>query len=222
MLKQRTSCKNQDLWLTSYADLVTAILAVLVLMVSFSKIDIEKYDMIQRLMVEKKEQNFSDFSTLREIKERIEKKAQQANLKDKILVKLDSNGLTISFDSTAQFKTSEYRLKKDAFKIMKPIFIEIIKESKYRYIDIAGFTDDVPGSKMTNWELSALRALAIQKKLEKYGLNNNNVRLLANSKNKPLVKYINKKGINLKKARAKNRRVSITIRDAKFNDLERK
>jgi flagellar motor protein MotB len=58
-MKIAKRCKNQDLWLTSYADLVTAILSVMILVVSFSKLDIEKYDMIQKLIVEQKERHYS-------------------------------------------------------------------------------------------------------------------------------------------------------------------
>jgi len=220
MLKQRNSCKNQDLWLTSYADLVTAILSVLILIVSFSKIDLEKYDSVQRLLIEKKERQFLLFSTLQEVKDRIQTKAIKYNLQDKISVKLDKNGLIINFDSAAQFDTSSYKLKKGTKKLMKPIFDEIIKESQYRYIEISGYTDDVHGKRITNWELSSLRALSIQKVLEQLGLNNDNVKLIANSKNNPLINYKNKKGEELKFARQKNRRVSIIIKDVNFKMLK--
>ena len=51
MKKRRfSSNKNQDLWITSYADLISAIFAVMVLFVSFSKIDLEKFDMVQKLI----------------------------------------------------------------------------------------------------------------------------------------------------------------------------
>jgi len=221
MRKYKTNCKNQELWITSYADLVSAILAVLVLMISFSKIDIEKYDMIQRLMVEKKEQKFDNFSTLQEIKEKLDAIATQNSIEDKVNVELNSKGLIISFDSAAQFDSAKYTLKEDGISNMLPIFNEIVNQSTYRYVDIVGYTDDIPGLRMTNWQLSALRALAIQKKLEEFGLNNKNVRLIANAENEPMVEYKDKVGEDLKKARAKNRRVSIIIRDAKFDDLKK-
>lgn len=217
-----SSCKNQELWITSYADLVSAILAVLVLMVSFSKIDIEKYDMIQRLMVEKKEKKFDNFSTLKEIKKKIEQIALQNSLQDKISVTLDDRGLIVNFDSAAQFEVAKYILKEESVASMIPIFKEIVTQSQYRYIDIAGYTDDVPGYSMSNWELSSLRALAIQKKLESLGLNNKNVRLLANAENDPLTQYIGKKSADLENARSQNRRVSIIIRDAIFKQLDSK
>lgn len=218
--QKQNKCKNQDLWITSYADLVSAILAVLVLMVSFSKIDIEKYDMIQRLMIEKKEKQFEDFSTLKEIMIRLKNIAKNANIENKVSFDLNKDGLLINFDSAAQFQTGGYKLKPSSIKEMLPIFQAITKESQYRYIDISGYTDNVPGGKVTNWELSALRALSVQKKLEELGLNNKNVRLLANADNKPLIPYQNLTGMDLKNAQAKNRRVSVIIRDAKFSDLK--
>ncbi|WP_320342822.1 OmpA family protein [Sulfurimonas sp.] len=218
--KTRQNCKNQDLWLTSYADLISAIFAVMVLFVSFSKLDLEKFDMVQRVMMEKTKKEFSQFSTLEQIKQRITKVAKENNLEDKISVTLDKNGLIVSFASAAQFKSGSSKLLKDKIGLMQPIFDEIIKESKYRYIDISGYTDDVPGDKVTNWELSALRALSIQKYLEEKGLNNKNIRLLANAENQPLVDYRNKQSEELAKAREANRRVSIIIREAKFSDLE--
>ena len=222
MLKKnnKASCQNTELWLTSYADLISAIFAVMVLFVSFSKLDLEKFDMVQRVMVEKKKKEFKQFSTLEDIKNRITKVADENNLKEEITVKLDKQGLIVNFSSAAQFKSGKYELL-DTISTMQPVFNEIIRESQYRYIDIAGYTDDQKGQTMTNWELSAKRALSIQQYLEAHGLNNNNVRLMAYAENMPLVSYDNKKDKNLEKAREANRRVSIIIREARFDELEK-
>lgn len=218
--KNNTTCQNTDLWLTSYADLISAIFAVMVLFVSFSKIDLEKFDMVQRVMIEKKKKEFKQFSTLEDIKNRIVDVANKNNLNEEITVKLDKEGLIVNFSSAAQFKSGKYELL-DTVVVMQPVFDEIIKESQYRYIDIAGYTDDQKGQNMTNWELSAKRALSIQQYLEKFGLNNQNVRLMAYAENMPLVSYDNKKDKNLEKAREANRRVSIIIREARFDKLEK-
>ena len=82
--KQNNSSKNQDLWITSYADLISAIFAVMVLFVSFSKIDIEKFDMIQRLMVEKKKQEFDNFKTLENIQQIITEIAKNRAIPPKL------------------------------------------------------------------------------------------------------------------------------------------
>lgn len=218
--KQYSSPKNQDLWLTSYADLISAIFAVMVLFVSFSKIDIEKFDMIQRLMIEKEKKEFNNFKTLENIQQIITEIAKNNNLEDKLLVKMDKNGLIISFYSAAQFKSGSYTLLEDKMVLMLPVLNEIIAQSQYRYVDISGYTDNVTGNKVSNWELSSLRALSIQKYLEKNGLNTKNVRLIAYADNQPLVPYQNEVGSKEDELiRELNRRVTIIIREAKFDDL---
>lgn len=221
MKKAKAKSSNQDLWLTSYADLITAIFSVMVLFVSFSKIDIEKYDMIQRLMIENEKKEYENFSTLAQIKDKITKIAEKNHLEKILSVKLSKDGLSINFSSTVQFKSGSHKLLESNIQVMKPVFDEIIKQSSYRYIDISGHTDHDRGIKVSNWELSALRALSIQRYLEKNGLNTKNVRLLANAENKPLVEYENKTAKELEIAKEANRRVSITIGDAKFDDLKR-
>lgn len=218
--KQYNSSKNQDLWITSYADLISAIFAVMVLFVSFSKIDIEKFDMIQRLMVEKKKQEFDNFKTLENIQQIITEIAKNNNLEDKIFIKMDKNGLIINFYSAAQFKSGSYTLLEDKMASMLPVLNEIITQSQYRYVDISGYTDNVAGNKISNWELSSLRALSIQKYLEKNGLNTKNVRLIAYADNQPLFPYQNEVGSKEDESiREANRRVTIIIREAKFDDL---
>ncbi|WP_198304745.1 OmpA/MotB family protein [Arcobacter vandammei] len=222
MTKRRfSSNKNQDLWITSYADLISAIFAVMVLFVSFSKIDIEKYDMIQKVMIEKKKKEYEEFKTLAQIQVIIENLVKNNNLEEFVNIKIDKNGLIVSFSSAAQFESGSYIVNKEKISKMKPILDEIVAHSKYRYIDIEGHTDNVPSFKVSNWELSALRALAIQKYLEELGLNNKNVRLVANAENQPLVEYKGeiKSSID-EEAREANRRVSIIIREAKFDNLE--
>ena len=218
--KQYSSSKNQDLWLTSYADLISAIFAVMVLFVSFSKIDIEKFDMIQRLMIEKNKKEFDNFKTLESIEKNIIEVAKKNNLDDKILVTMDKTGLIINFYSAAQFKSGSYTLLEDKMALMLPVLNEIIEQSQYRYVDISGYTDNVAGNKISNWELSSLRALTIKKYLEKNGLNTKNVRLIAYADNQPLISYKNNVGSKEDEyIREANRRVTIIIREAKFDDL---
>ncbi len=223
MKKRRfSSNKNQDLWIISYADLISAIFAVMVLFVSFSKIDLEKFDMIQKLMVEKKKQEFEEFKTLSQIEIIIQELAKENHLEEFIDIKIDKNGLIISFSSAAQFESASYSLIKDKIVKMRPILDQIVTHSKYRYIDIEGHTDNVPGTRISNWELSSLRALAIQKYLQDIGLNSKNVRLIANAENKPLIEYQDTINSSIdKEAREMNRRVSIIIREAKFEDLNK-
>lgn len=169
MKKRRfSSNKNQDLWITSYVDLISAIFAVMVLFVSFFKNRFRKIWYGSKINGRKKKQEFEEFKTLSQIEIIIQELAKENHLEEFIDIKIDKNGLIISFSSAAQFESASYSLIKDKIVKMRPILDQIVTHSKYRYIDIEGHTDNVPGTRISNWELSSLRALGLQKIFTRY------------------------------------------------------
>lgn len=213
----KKNADSESLWLVGYSDLVTAILSVLVLFVSFSKIDIDKFDHIQNLVTDKK------IETLSQINKKIQLAAKEHNLKDLVSTKLDDSGLEINFSSVTQFEQSSWVINDDKIKNLLPILQEVITQSKLRDIEIIGHTDDLGyhekyngkfGSlALDNWSLSALRAHSLQQYLVKKGLNVQSTAIIAYADTHPKVK-INKTTMSkseLKKARVQNRRVSIII-----------
>ncbi len=215
--RERFNSSSESLWLVGYSDLVTAILSVLVLFVSFSKIDIDKFDHIQKLVTDEK------IETLSQINKKIELTAQKYNLKDLVSTKLDDTGLEINFSSVTQFKQSSWVINDNKIVRLQPIFKEIIKQSNARDIEIIGHTDDLGYNekyngkygvlKLDNWSLSALRAHSLQQYLVKKRLNVNNTKIIAYADTHPKVE-IDTKNMNfreLKNARVANRRVSIII-----------
>ena len=212
--KHRHSVKGADdsMWLTSYADLITAIVTVLVLMVSISKVDVEKYENAMQINSKVK-----GIQTLSEIEKKILELAREHHLEKLIKVRLQSDGLMISFDSAAQFAPSKYTLKDEKIKPLDPIFTIIKDAGQERQIDIIGHTDDLKNkdSRMTNWKLSALRAHELQSHLFSLGLPEEGVRIIAYAQTKPMIPYQGLHGEELTKARNANRRVSILIREAK-------
>jgi len=134
MLHKRVNKRvdSESLWLVGYSDLVTAILSVLVLFVSFSKIDIDKFDHIQNLVTSKK------IETLSQINKKIQLTAQKYNLKDAVSTKLDDSGLEINFSSVTQFEQSSWVINDAKIKNLFPILAEVITQSKLRNIEIIG------------------------------------------------------------------------------------
>jgi len=208
---------NDSLWLVGYSDLVTAVLSVLVLFVSFSKIDIDKFDHIQKLV------SNENIETLSQINSKIKLIAEKYQLQSLVTTTLGNDGLEINFSSVAQFKQSSWVINDSKIKKLFPILETIIEQSKVRQIDIIGHTDDEKYTylyngkygaiNLDNWSLSALRAHALQQYLFMKNLNVNNTRLIAYADTKPKV-IIDKNIMNDKeiiKSRLKNRRVSIVI-----------
>lgn len=219
MLKKKVK-QNSDaesLWLVGYSDLMTAILSVLVLFVSFSKIDIDKFDHVQNLMSNEK------IETLKQINKKIQIKAKEHKLENFVSTTLDDKGLEINFSSVTQFQQSSWVINHTKILKLMPILQEIIIQSKLRDIDIIGHTDDLSYSEkyngkfgiinLDNWSLSALRAHSLQQYLASKGLNLENTKVIAYADTHPKVK-IDKEhmtSLELKKARLSNRRVSIII-----------
>ena len=195
---------DENLWLISYSDLITSILAVLVLIMSFSKIDIEKIDHANRLM---KDDSLVTLATLQnQYKKIIEKK----NLQKFVNIFLDDEGLMINMSSTVQFDVNSAKIDIKKIQLLKPILNKIIQDSQKREIIIVGHTDDT-GTAVRNWELSSQRANAVLLYMMKMGLKSQHVHIVAYASNKPFTKVNGKTKKEKEQERAKNRRVTILI-----------
>jgi len=199
--RRRVSAGDENLWLISYSDLITSILAVLVLIMSFSKIDIEKVDHANRLMKD------DSLMTLSQLQKEYQEILKKNNLKKFVNIFLDEDGLHINMSATVQFDPNSAKLDKKGIKILQPVFKEIIKNSKQREIVIAGHTDET-GTPQRNWELSSERANAVMLYLMKKGLNYQHSKIVAYGSNKP---YKSDKKLTKAQQRKMDRRVSILI-----------
>nr|WP_321265934.1 OmpA family protein [uncultured Sulfurimonas sp.] len=196
---------NETLWFVSYSDLITAILAVLVLVMSFSKIDIEKIDHANRLMNEDK------LVTLTELKKEYENIIVKNKLEDLVNVKLDYDGLRIETLSSVQFAVNSAELDENRIKVLNPIMQKIVNDSKSREVFIIGHTDDT-GEPERNWELSSQRANNVLLYLMKKGLDYKHANIVAHGSNKPLNKIdVNSSKESIFENRRKNRRVTIKL-----------
>ena len=196
---------GETLWFVSYSDLITAILAVLVLVMSFSKIDIEKIDHANRLMKDDK------LVTLSELKQQYEEVIEKNELTSLVNVVLNNEGLEVNMLSSVQFESGSATLDQKGIKILNPLMAKIVDTSKSREIIIIGHTD-ATGSSKRNWELSSERANSVMLYLMKQGLKDKHAHLIAYASNKPIEKVdVNATSIEKNKTRSKNRRVTILI-----------
>ena len=201
MRKKINLNQDENLWLISYSDLITSILAVLVLVMSFSKIDIEKVDHANRLLKDK------NLVTLDSLKKNLQTLINENNLTRFVHITLNPDGLYVEMSSAMQFKVNSAELNKEGIKKLKPLLKKIIQISKQREIIIAGHTDET-GNPKRNWELSAQRANAVMFYLMDNGLDYNHTHIISFASNRP---YKTDKNLSIEEQRALNRRVSIII-----------
>jgi len=152
-----------EAWLVSYADLMTLFVGFFVIMLSFAKVDDEKFEEVRKVMTQKfggvYEIPYGDLST--KIKDAVEKLGQG----NQIIVKQNEGGVEISFFGTVFFQLGSVDIRSEAQTLLNTI-VPIIREDTTEFdITVEGHTDDIPISSSfmykNNWELSSIRACRV-------------------------------------------------------------
>lgn len=212
-------------WMVTYGDLMSLLLTFFVLILSFSSIELRKFQMALgslkgALGVLPREQSvmvqwdpvvpqLSDFQRKRiqKVISELRRMVKQSKIDKQVILNATQNGIIIRIDSPILFGLGKASIKPGAFPILDKI-AEIARETP-NSIRIEGHTDNLPihnSQFPSNWELSAARALSVLR----YFLNQGNIapeRLAAVGYGEyhPLVPNTTPEN------RAKNRRVEIYI-----------
>jgi chemotaxis protein MotB len=191
--KHNVEHENAERWLLTYADLITLLLAFFIMMYTFSKQDVQKYQEVSTRLkaifaggtgiaqkgnisgtapLELMPANSSTSSN--EIKQQIEQEIKtmvNANgLKDNFSVFSDERGIIIRIMDKAFFDEGKADLKDSAKSILDKI-VPVVKQIN-NHIRIEGHTDNVPiktNEFKSNWELSVRRATEVVRHLIERG-----------------------------------------------------
>ncbi len=202
----------------TYADLITLLLGLFIILYAVSNIDADKYKKFMKsagiffgtkeILPENGNNNrLQLIGSKEELKSKIENFIKEYNVQDNIKLTENERGFTISILNKILFKSGEAKLSDEA----KPILAKIaqILRTLPNDIRVEGNTDDVPISTPefpSNWHLSIARATNTAYYLmHDLGVNQEKVAIVGNAEFKPVVKE------NTKEARAQNRRVDIVI-----------
>jgi chemotaxis protein MotB len=197
----------EDPWLLSYADLVTNLLAFMVLIVSMASISFETIDALPAA--------FSSSSpsrpSLRTISADVQKLAEEEGLKGRVSVAVDNEGLAIQLEDNILFPSGVSALSIEGTGLVKKI-AALLGKIPDRHVVVEGHTDDVPISTprfASNWELSAARALEVRKTLSDAGVADQRLSIVAYAETRPSVRAEDEP--NVEQRRKKNRRVVIRV-----------
>lgn len=153
--------KEDEQWLITYADTITNLMALFILMLSVSTVNMAAFEQINSKL--KKQFSGKDApKPIEQIHKQIEKIVKEKKLDKQVEVTSDGKGVIVEFASSAVFKLGKADLQpqiKDAFTAMATE----LKTKDYRNytIEIEGHTDDQPihtPEFPSNWELSSRRA----------------------------------------------------------------
>lgn len=205
--------EEQEDWLMSYADMITLLLSLFVLLLSMAKIDPVKFEQVESGMAREigKRNSQTPIENLRQdLTEAI--KGMKLN-EDQVTLGTDDRGLVLELDGTTFFESGQARLRQE---MLPPLvkMAELLSSPRYTQfmVSVQGHTDDMPSNNPafpTNWELSAARAAIVVRMLIQHNVEP--IRLSAEgfADTRPRVSNRDMNGKPLPANQALNRRVTI-------------
>ncbi|MDI3521880.1 MAG: chemotaxis protein MotB [Bacillota bacterium] len=217
-------------WMTTYGDMTTLILTFFVLLFSFSRIDVTRFqDVIisvqgalgileggSTLSPEALPGGAGDEATLEwqaeqrrleELLGKVEDYVEKNGLEKKVNVSLDERGLVIRFLDTALFDLGQADLKPEARPILN--HVAQLLTSVPNLIRVEGHTDNLPIHTYrfpSNWELSTARATTVVRYfVENYGIAPEHLSAAGYGEWRPVAPN------DTSEHRAQNRRVDIVV-----------
>jgi len=215
---QESHTAGAERYLLTYADLITLLLGLFIILYAISDVDSAKYKKFMNqagiffgskeiLPTENHNSRLDLVGDKETLKARVENFIKEYNVQNNVKLTENERGFTISILNKILFQSGQAKLSEEA----KPILAKIaqILKTLPNDIRVEGNTDDVPihtAQFPSNWHLSIARATNTAYYLMKnQGLNQEKVAIVGNAEFNPVVKD------STAEARAQNRRVDIVI-----------
>ena len=125
----------------------------------------------------------------------------------KLNVRIRDGKLMLELPSAVLFESGKYEVSENGMTTLGEV-AKVLSQIKDREFQVAGHTDDVPvttKSLVDNWNLSALRAVAVVRALQEMGVSPKNLSASGYSEYSPMVKN------DSKDHQAQNRRIEIIL-----------
>ncbi|MFZ5644513.1 MAG: flagellar motor protein MotB [Bacillota bacterium] len=232
---------SHERWLITYADMITLLLVLFIVLYTLSQIDVKKFQALSTSLskamgaggmvldspgpsvvpglsgtISEVSNSSGENSQLESIKKELEQYIKEANLEAKVSVTMEERGVVLSFQDEVLFKLGSADLTPRAREIIQKV--GPVLENVPNYLRIEGHTDNLPINTAhfpSNWELSSARANTVLRELLKnFKIHPQRMSAVAYGEYRPLVK--NDSNDN----RQKNRRVNIVVLRSKFGGAE--
>lgn len=214
-------------WLTTYADAITLLMAFFVMLFTLaSTTDEEGQDAAKQAIAEAfgapptapaaAPDRTEGGDPTEAAKAQVEDIVEQMGLRDEVNVASHARGLRIDMASTVLYEEGQVELSGEAERIvgqLAGVVAELATEGTV--VEVEGHTDDTPvsaGSLPSNWELSAHRAGAVVRVLEKAGVPGKRLRIVGYGQALPVAKNRDGEGAAIPENQARNRRIAIVVK----------
>lgn len=212
--------KDSDRYLITYADLITLLLGLFIILYAMSNIDLKKYEKVISAMgsvfgtkdvIAGNEfsimANAESIKPVRSLKNEIEIAVQKSGAENLVMLQENERGITIHVLEELLFSSGRAEMTEASKRVLGEL--SVILKTLENDIRVEGHTDNIPigtSHLPSNWHLSVARALNTAYFLIEQGsLNPDKVSIVGYSEYRPLASNDSPEG------RAKNRRVDIVI-----------
>ena len=182
---RRRKSGTEEHWLMSYADLITNLLLVFVVLVTAANISKTKMQQITKAL-----SGAETPASLESIKEQIDARIEEKHLKDVVNTKLTDEGLEMSLNSGVVFDSGKAEIRPEYEDELGGMLSVLVPYANKYSVAVEGHTDSQPilpgGPFASNWELASERAIVVRQRLEELGIDKQRMRVEAYADTKPL------------------------------------
>ena len=232
--EQKLETAGMMRWLLTYADMITLLLALFIILFSISTINKVKFQALVHSIAggfdndwainqppnggSNGSQSLNASSNIPAIQKQLQQYINANKLEKQVQTRLDHRGLVITLLSDKAYYNSGSAELRPQTKVILDKVDTFLKQNSYM-IRVEGNTDNVPidtGSYPSNWELSTARATNVVRYLvEKDGLNPSRISAAGYGEFRPRKPNVSDEN------RAGNRRVDIVILNATLSKEEK-
>jgi chemotaxis protein MotB len=195
-------------WLLPYVDVVSLLLAFLILALAMSKVNLHKFEMLSAALSHK-----SPPPSLDALKDKIDQMIEARGLAGQVKTVVDDEGLRMELKNALLFESGQADITVPGrAAIDRVVSLLPTVDSRYQ-IAIEGHTDDAPIHTArfdSNWDLSSARAINVLKSFTAAGVTPQRLSAQGYADTRPAVPP-HGDGAVLAHARSENRRVVIRI-----------
>ncbi len=214
-INKRRKQKDDEDWMTTYADAVTLLLCFLVLLISVSEPKEAEFKQVQAAFLKAVESEIE--SPFTDLYNDIQSMISENRLESMMSVEETENGLIVEIASSSFYEPGSATFRDIAIPVLLDLAI-LLEDFDYEdyIIEVEGHTDDSPMSGKnvafpTNWELSAGRASRVVRFFTEENLSHERMRVKAFADTVPKVPNLDDSGMPIPENREINRRIAIKV-----------
>jgi len=204
--------EDGELWLVSYADMMTLLVGFFVCLFSFSKIDSGEFEKVKKETTRIFGGEYT--KPFEKLSNELHKVIDEQKLTDQVFLQETETGILLTFRGSLFFDSASAVLRTQANELLEKLVPVITTNSQDMGIIVEGHTDNRPIVSTifpSNWELSSSRACTVLRYFLGQGFNPDKIKAIGYGDRRPVLPNEDSSGLPLAENQSQNRRVVIQI-----------